>query len=106
MSPKQIKKQENIAVMDVKIRDLCRSNIKEHLKKFKKEEDDQDDLNLDIVEEEQPAYGPKNDELLTGNMEDEIQEIIEEALKKKAFQEAMSPANSEKCLAAKATLVN
>ena len=39
-------------------------------------------------------------------MEDEIYEIIEEALKKKAFQEVMSPATSEKSLAAKATLVN
>ena len=92
--------------MDVRIRDLCRSNIREHLKKYYKEEDDQDELNLDIVEEEQPADGPKNDEHLAGNMEDEIYEIIEEALKKKAFQEAMSPANSEKGLAAKATLVN
>lgn len=39
-------------------------------------------------------------------MEDEIYEIIQEALKKKAFQDAMSPVTSEKVYVAKANLVN
>ena len=85
--------------MDVKIRDLCRSNLRENLKGLKK-----DDGSNDIPNEEEPAAEPVKEEKDL-DTENEIYTIIQEALKRKSFNDAMSPTEG-KPEAPKAPIVN
>lgn len=80
--------------MDDKIRDLCRSNLRENLKNIKLEQED--DEILEIIKDEEAPDADVRSQGSSPELEEEIYQIIQDALKRKEQADIVSLTATEK----------
>lgn len=78
--------------MDEKIRELCRSNLRENLKKVETEgELEKLDAIQDVTEAAEDEKDDQNEQGVKSDIEEDLYQIIQDALKRKAQDELPPP---------------